>query len=52
MRKIAFENNAFSELSEWATENKKTFDRIIKLIQESSRTPFTGTGKPEALKHD
>ncbi len=52
MRKITFENEAFVELSEWATENKKAFDRIIKLIQESSKTPFTGTGKPEVLKHN
>lgn len=26
-------------------------DRIWKLIEEIVRTPFTGTGKPEPLRH-
>jgi toxin YoeB len=31
-------------------EDEKIFDAINDLINEIRRTPFTGTGKPEALK--
>jgi len=52
MRRLTFENEAFDEFTEWATINKKIFDRIIKLLIEIQRTPLTGTGKPELLKHE
>ena len=52
MRRVLFENNALSDFTNWATENKKIFDRIVKLLDEIRRTPFTGTGKPEPLKHN
>jgi toxin YoeB len=52
MRRLTFENEAFDEFTEWSVENKKLFDRIVKLLVEIRRTPFDGTGKPEALKHD
>ncbi|TRX35512.1 Txe/YoeB family addiction module toxin [Flavobacterium sp. ZT3R18] len=29
----------------------KCFTKLKKLIKESARTPFEGTGKPEPLKH-
>lgn len=32
--------------------NKAIYNRLNKLILETARTPFEGTGKPEALKHD
>jgi toxin YoeB len=31
--------------------NPKVPSRIIRLIAETTRTPRTGTGKPERLKH-
>ena len=31
--------------------DKKILERINALIKETARTPFEGTGKPEALKH-
>ena len=31
---------------------KKQFREIAKLIEECTKTPFTGTGKPEVLKHN
>lgn len=52
MRRILFENNALNDFTNWASENKKVFDKITKLLDEIRRTPFTGTGKPEALKHN
>jgi toxin YoeB len=51
-RNIQFEPEAFDEFIEWASENKKIFFKITDMIEEIRRTPFTGTGKPEALKHD
>jgi len=32
--------------------NKIVLNKILKLVEELSEHPFTGTGKPEALKHD
>ncbi|MGG6239720.1 Txe/YoeB family addiction module toxin [Nodosilinea sp. AN01ver1] len=32
--------------------DRKTALRIVKLIREIQRSPFTGTGKPEPLKHE
>jgi toxin YoeB len=35
----------------WQTQDRKTLKRINDLIKEAQRAPFTGIGKPEALKH-
>ena len=52
MRDVRFTPQAFEQYNSWIIENKSVFIRLQKLIQEASRTPFEGTGKPEALKHD
>jgi toxin YoeB len=52
LRNIQFEPESFDEFIGWASENKKIFFKIANLIEEIRRTPFIGTGKPEALKHD
>jgi toxin YoeB len=31
--------------------NKAVLNKLLKLLEELSEHPFTGTGKPEALKH-
>jgi len=49
---ISFQYKAFVEYTEWGVSDKKIFTKINKLIKEIVRTPFEGTGKPEALKHD
>jgi toxin YoeB len=49
---ILFEVKAFEEYNEWARADKKIFQRISKLIMEIRRNPFSGTGKPEPLKHE
>ena len=43
---------AFDEYLLWQQEDKKTLKRINRLLLEMRRTPFTGTGKPEALVGD
>jgi toxin YoeB len=52
MRDIKFTPDAFEQYNEWLTADKSIYNRLNKLIIESARTPFEGTGKPEALKHD
>jgi toxin YoeB len=52
MRKILFTPIAFEQYNDWQTENKQVFNMLKKLIKETAKTPFEGTGKPEALKFD
>jgi toxin YoeB len=52
MRDICFTPNAFEEYNDWAIENKKVQKKIAKLIEECTKSPFEGTGKPEGLKHN
>jgi toxin YoeB len=52
MRTIAFHQSAFDQYNEWAKRDKKTFERLRRLITETARTPFAGIGKPEPLKRE
>lgn len=52
MLAIEFSSNAWSDFQYWQTQDKKTLKRILKLIEESARTPFEGTGKPEPLREN
>ena len=52
MRDYHFTPIAFEQYNDWQTENKQVFNKLKKLIKECARTPFEGSGKPEALKHD
>ena len=52
MKKITFEKSAFQDFIEWATINKKLYQRMVDLIMDILRQPFSGIGKPEPLKHD
>ena len=36
----------------WIETDRKTALRIVRLIREAQREPFTGVGKPEPLKHE
>lgn len=49
---ITFHRRAFEEYQRWANEDRKIFTRINALIKEIIRSPFTGTGQPEPLKHE
>lgn len=51
MKKIIFMSNAWEDLSYWAETDTKVFKKILNLIKECRRTPFSGTGNPEALKY-
>jgi toxin YoeB len=49
--KLSITSGALEDLEAWSTTNPKVVSRIIKLIAETTRTPRSGTGKPERLKH-
>ena len=52
MKSITLSPAALEQLDEWKKSDPKILVKIISLITEISSTPFTGTGKPELLKHD
>lgn len=49
---VSFTQPAFEDYQHWAKDDKAVFKKINSLIKEILRTPFTGTGKPEPLKHE
>lgn len=51
MRTINFTPKAFEEYNYWRSVDKKTQDKIVELIEDTLRNPFSGKGKPEPLKH-
>jgi toxin YoeB len=50
MKRIVFEAGAFNDFTSWHRQNKKPYNKIIRLIKEIQRSPFTGSGKPEPLR--
>ncbi|WP_442946931.1 Txe/YoeB family addiction module toxin [Nostoc sp. CMAA1605] len=52
MKKIAFEPEAFEQLGQWTIEDKKVLKKILDLIKDIQREPFSGIGKPEPLKYE
>jgi toxin YoeB len=51
-RRIIFEAGAFEDFSGWATLDKKLYIKIVSLIQDIQRSPLSGLGKPEPLRHE
>jgi toxin YoeB len=49
--KIVFSSQAWEDYLCWQQTDGKIFARINGSIKEIARTPFDGTGKPEALRH-
>ncbi len=52
MKKVTFEPQAFEQLGQWATEDKKIFKKILALIKDIQIDSFSGIGKPEPLKYE
>ena len=52
MSSIIFTQTALNQLSSYKTGNQKLVFKVLDLIEEIQKTPITGKGKPEALKHD
>ena len=49
---LSWTREAWSDYTYWQTQDKKTLKRINRLIQDTQRSPFEGTGKPEPLKEN
>lgn len=49
---ISFTENAWKDYLYWQKTDKKIVKKIHELIQDISRSPFEGVGKPEALKYE
>ena len=48
---IIFSKAAWDDYLYWQKQDKSILKKINKLIAETIRQPFTGTGKPEPLKY-
>jgi toxin YoeB len=47
---LEFKQRAFEDLQYWVQTNPKLAKRLLRLIEETQRDPFRGTGKPEPLR--
>lgn len=50
--RVIFAKVAFEDLGHWIATDRKMALRIMRLINDIERDPFTGVGKPEPLKGD
>ncbi len=50
--KLVFADRAWEDYLHWQAADRNVLERLNGLIKECRRTPFQGTGKPEALKGD
>ncbi len=50
--RILWEDRAWEDYVQWQAKDRKALKRINALIQDMKRTPFSGIGKPEPLKHN
>lgn len=51
-RSILFESSAFEDFTQWAKQDRKIHGKIVELIKDIDRSPFTGLGKPEPLRYE
>ena len=49
--KLVFADAAWADYCHWQTHDAALFARINDLIGAIQRDPYTGVGKPEALRH-
>jgi len=49
---VSFTLNALSGYQYWQKQDRKTLKALNKIIDDITRHPFTGIGKPEPLKYN
>ena len=49
-KRIVWTAEAWASYVYWQSEDRKTLRRINLLIEDTLRNPFSGIGKPEALR--
>jgi toxin YoeB len=52
VRRISFETSAYEDFQAWKTTDRPIYIRIVALLKDIVRSPFTGLGKPEPLRHE
>jgi len=50
MRSIIFSPESLASLQNYKSGNQKLLFKLLDLLDEVQKTPFSGLGKPEALK--
>lgn len=50
--KIIFLDSGWEDYLYWQATDKAMLKKVNAMIKEIQRTPFEGTGKPEALRYD
>jgi toxin YoeB len=51
-RTLAWTQEAWDDYVYWQSQDRKTLKRINALISDAMRSPFSGIGKPEALREN
>lgn len=51
-REVVFQGDAFEYFTDWVRLDRKLYSKIVALIKNVDRSPFSGLGKPEPLKHE
>lgn len=49
---IKFSQQGWTDYTSWLQDDKKMLKRINQLIQDITRNPYEGLGKPEPLRHN
>ena len=52
MNNVLFLPQGWNDYLYWQKQDKRMARRINQLIEDSRRSPFSGIGKPEPLKHN
>jgi len=52
VRSVEFDPAAFDDPAWWAQQDRAQAIRIVRLVRDAQRDPFSGTGKPKPLKHE
>jgi toxin YoeB len=50
LREAVFHPEFVEDLMWWVQQDRRTASRILELMSETTREPFSGKGKPEPLK--
>ncbi|MEQ1884660.1 MAG: Txe/YoeB family addiction module toxin [Bryobacteraceae bacterium] len=51
-RILEFDPAAFEDLAWWVEQDRGQALKIIRLVRDVQRDPYSGIGKPEPLKHE
>jgi toxin YoeB len=52
LRSLEFDPSAFEDLAWWIENDRAQALRIVRIVRDIQRDPYTGLGKPEQLKHE